>query len=256
MSKRMRADELLVRMGLCESRSRAQTSILAGQVWLGTERIVKSSQLIEPEAPLRLETPLRYVGRGGLKIEHFFNHARWQVDGLHALDIGASTGGFTDFLLQRGVSSSTCVDVGHGQLHYKLRADPRVTNLEKLNARKLSAQQLPRSFYQLVVMDLSFISLRKVLQSAWNFLAPGGKLAALVKPQFECLREEADRGKGIIVDPKIHDRVLEEIKQFAFLHLEKSVLIAETPSQPRGNDGNQEFFLGWKKEEDDPKEPE
>ena len=249
MKKKVRADEWLVQNGACESRTRAQALIMAGKVKLGTERIDKSSRLIASEAILIVEKPMPYVGRGGLKMENFIKENGWDVTGLSFLDLGASTGGFTDCLLQKGATEATCIDVGHGQLHYKLRTDPRVTNFEKTNLRDLDAEILPRKHYPLVVMDLSFISLLKVLEQAWKFLSPEGKLAALVKPQFECLKEEADKGKGIIRDHTIHQRVIREVITFAKDKLRFSHLIAQSQAKPQGTDGNLEYFLGWKKSE-------
>jgi len=247
MSKKIRADELLVLCGLVESRTKAQACILAGQVRCRGEKVQKSSQLFPSDEKLTLDTPMPYVGRGGLKMENFIKESKWLVRGLDILDLGASTGGFTDCLLQMGAKSSTCVDVGRGQLHYKLRTDNRVTNFEKMNLRSLQANDLPRTSYPLIVMDLSFISLRKVLKEAWQFLETNGRIAALVKPQFECHKKEADLGRGVIKDKNIHFRVLEEIKQFADLNLNGSNLLIETTSEPKGNDGNTEFFIGWER---------
>ncbi|MEK9772586.1 MAG: TlyA family RNA methyltransferase [Opitutae bacterium] len=247
MSKKIRADELMVALQLAESRTKAQACILAGQVKWKEAKIQKSSQMLPLNAQLSLENQMPYVGRGGLKMENFLREAKWSVEGIDFLDLGASTGGFTDCLLQRGAKSATCVDVGRGQLHYKLRIDPRVTNLEKMNLKSLAQDDLPYSQYPLVVMDLSFISLQKVLKQAWLFLEQQGRLAALVKPQFECKKEEADLGRGIIKDTMIHQRVLDETKQFASRELSGSSLLIETTANPPGNDGNKEFFLGWKK---------
>ena len=247
MSKKIRADELLVLQKLAESRSKAQAYILAGQVRLGEDKIQKSSQLLPSDAQLVLKNQMPYVGRGGLKMENFLNDSHWSISGINFLDLGASTGGFTDCLLQKGAKTATCVDVGRGQLHYKLRIDDRVTNLEKMNLKTLTQDDLPQPYYPLIVMDLSFISLRKVIRQAWQFLEPGGRLATLVKPQFECKKEEADLGKGIIKDSTIHLRVLDEIKSFVRQELVDSNLIIETSSRPTGNDGNKEFFLGWVK---------
>jgi len=247
MKKKIRADELLVACGGCESRSRAQALILAGKVKLGTERIDKSSRLLPADSVLEVEKPFPFVGRGGMKLENFISEQGWSVKDLPILDLGASTGGFTDCLLQRGANKATCVDVGHGQLHYKLRTDPRVTNLEKCNLRDLLPKQLPLPHYPLVVMDLSFISLKKVLVRAWSFVAPHGKLSALIKPQFECLREEADRGRGVIRDEEVRTRVLDEITSFASENLPNAQLIARTEAKPRGTDGNVEYFVAWQK---------
>ena len=246
---KIRADELVVKLGLCESRTQAQASILAGQVRMGTEKIDKASRMLSQESLLTIKRPPPYVGRGGLKMESFFKQFPLSVQGLDILDLGASTGGFSDFLLQQGAQSATCVDVGHGQLHYKLRTNPKVTNLEKTNLRHLTPEKLPLSPFPLVVMDLSFISLSKVLVRAWSFLSTGGSMIALVKPQFECTKMEADRGHGIIRDQSIQQRVLKEISEFANDYLTDSELYAQTESSPKGTDGNLEYFLAWKKSE-------
>src|SRR5690606_28287662 len=147
------------------------------------------------DAPLTVETPPRFVSRGGEKLEGFLEQFAIDINGLYHLDVGASTGGFTDCCLQRGSLSATCVDVGRAQMHNKLIQDPRVTNLEKTNARHLKPDDLPFDEYPLIVMDLSFISLKKVLPAVWQFLAPEGRLIALVKPQFEAEKAEVDAGK-------------------------------------------------------------
>lgn len=244
---KLRADELVVAQGLCESRTQAQAYILAGQVKMGTERIDKSSRLLPENSILSIDRPPRYVGRGGTKMENFLAETGIQVKGASILDLGASTGGFTDCLLQHGATSATCIDVGHGQLHYKLRTDSRVQNLEKTNLRNLTPEKLEDKSFNLVVMDLSFISLRKVLPQAWAFVPKGGKLVSLVKPQFECTKKEADQARGIIRSPDIRQRTLQEIIDFAEEKLAGSQLFANAESSPRGTDGNLEFFLGWEK---------
>ncbi len=246
-NSKIRADELVLKLGLCESRTQAQACILAGQVKLGTEKIDKASRMLNQESKLVLDSPPPYVGRGGLKIESFFKKYPLKIKGSKILDLGASTGGFSDYLLQREASSATCVDVGHGQLHYKLRIDPRVINIEKTNLRNLSQDKLKMYPFSIVVMDLSFISLKKVLARAWSFTSDTGVLIALVKPQFECKKSEADEGKGVIRDPAIRERVLTEIILHSEQNLPNSELFARAESSPRGNDGNVEFFLGWRK---------
>jgi len=245
--KRVRTDDLLVLQGLCESRTQAKALIMAGQVRVGTERIDKASRLLPTDADLNIAQKLKYVGRGGLKMENLLKDADFSVKGLHILDLGASTGGFTDCLLQNDAKCATCIDVGHGQLHYRLRTDPRVENIEKTNIRNIKPSDIKGSPFSFIVMDLSFISLRKVLPSVWPFLEPQGKLVTLIKPQFECTRQEADLGKGIIRDTNIRNRVLNEIKDFAKLNFQDSILILETQAHPKGTDGNQEFFLAWSK---------
>ena len=245
--KKIRADELLLKNKLCESRTQAKALIMAGQVRSGSERIDKPSRLLREDSDLSILRPLKFVGRGGLKMENFLLESNFDVKNLHILDIGASTGGFTDCLLQKGASLATCVDVGHGQLHYRLRTDPRVKNLEKTNIRELMPEDLEDSPFLFIVMDLSFISLRKALPHAWNFLANNGIICCLVKPQFECTKKEADMGKGIIRDEAIRDRILNEMKSFADENLRDSKIIFETKARPEGTDGNQEFFLSWQK---------
>lgn len=244
---RIRADELVVTLGLCESRTQAQAYILAGKIRMGTERIDKSSRLLPAGSILSLERPQPYVGRGGIKLENFLEDSGLNVRGLQILDLGASTGGFTDCLLKHGATSATCIDVGHGQLHYKLRVDPRVTNLERTNLRHLKPEMLSNATFKLAVMDLSFISLRKVLPQAWCFVQKGGWLVALVKPQFECTKKEADQARGVIRNKEIQERTLDEIIDFAEEELEGSSIFARYESSPRGTDGNLEFFIGWEK---------
>jgi 23S rRNA (cytidine1920-2'-O)/16S rRNA (cytidine1409-2'-O)-methyltransferase len=244
---KIRADELVLKLGLCETRTKAQAYILAGQVKLGTEIIDKTSRMLDRESKITLEHPSPYVGRGGFKMKSFFEKSPIPIKGNQVLDLGASTGGFTDYFLQNGATSATCVDVGHGQLHYKLRKDPRVKNIEKTNLRTLTEEKLDQSTFPFVVMDMSFISLKKVLEKAWSFTAEEGYLIALVKPQFECKKEEADRAKGVIKDTLIQKRVIKEIINFAKSYLKNAELYAQVDSTPKGNDGNQEFFICWKK---------
>jgi 23S rRNA (cytidine1920-2'-O)/16S rRNA (cytidine1409-2'-O)-methyltransferase len=242
--KKLRLDEIVVGRGFCETRSQARALIMAGKVRRGDEVLDKPGKTYPESIALTLIQPPRFVGRGGEKLEAFLAAHPLPVEGGVFLDVGASTGGFTDCLLQRGASAVTCVDVGRGQLHGKLRSDPRVTNIEKLNARHLTPDLLPRPAYDGVVMDLSFISLRLVLLPTWNCLKPGGWLAALVKPQFEADRREVDRGAGVIKDPAVQNRVLDEIRAFALETLPGATLIGTIDSPLRGADGNREFLLG------------
>jgi len=243
--KRLRADQLLVARGLAESRTQAQALILAGEVRSGPDNVIrKPSQVLAEDAPLTVAKPPPFVSRGGEKLEAFLVRFAIGVKGAHALDIGASTGGFTDCLLQRGAASVTCVDVGRGQLHAKMRADPRVTNFEKINARNLGEIALPRAAYDVVVIDVSFISLTKILPSAWARVRPGGILIALIKPQFEATKAEASKGKGVIKDSAIHNRILNDIKSFALTGLKDAQLVGEMASPLLGGDGNREFLAG------------
>jgi 23S rRNA (cytidine1920-2'-O)/16S rRNA (cytidine1409-2'-O)-methyltransferase len=241
--ERMRADELLVVRGLASSRTLAQALILAGKVRTGPDSVIaKSSQKISVESQLTVEQPPKFVSRGGEKLEGALAHFAIEVKGLHALDVGASTGGFTDCLLQRGAASVTCVDVGQAQLHSKLRSDARVTNFERLNARELPAATLPHKEYPIVVMDVSFISLTTVLPSVWSRLAVGGWLVALVKPQFEATRQEADKGRGIIKDPLVHERIVREITAAA-ASMPGARVLGSMDSPILGGEGNREFLL-------------
>lgn len=243
---RCRLDDLLVARELAPSKQQAQRLIRAGQVRSGTEVLDKPGREVREDLDLTLVETYPYVSRGAEKIRGFLAAHPLPLAGLDILDVGASTGGFTDFLLQNGAVSATCVDVGHGQLHYKLRQDPRVTNLERVNARRLSATSLPHPRYPLVVMDLSFISLTKVWPAIWPLVAPGGHLVALVKPQFEAGKAEVDAGRGVIRDPVIHERVLAEIRRWVAEHLDRAVEIGCVESPIKGADGNTEFLLGWK----------
>ncbi len=245
--KKIRLDELLVSRGLCPTRSQARALIMAGKVRRGDEGLDKPGKTYPEGMDLHVVAPPRYVGRGGEKLERFLDTYDLPLEGSTVLDIGASTGGFTDCVLQRGAAAVTCVDVGHGQLHARLRADPRVTNLEKVNARHLTPEGLPHPLYDGIVMDLSFISLRRVLPPAWSVLRPGGWLVALVKPQFEATRQEAARGAGVIKDPQIRERVLEEVRTFALESLPGASLIGTVDSPIRGADGNREFLVGLRR---------
>ncbi|MFO8026267.1 MAG: TlyA family RNA methyltransferase, partial [Opitutales bacterium] len=206
--KKIRLDELLVEQGLAVSRSQAKALILAGKVLLGTERLDKPGRTLPADSGVFVEQPPRFVSRGGEKLEGFLDQFGISMAGRRVLDVGASTGGFTDCCLQRGAVSATCVDVGRAQMHNKLIRDPRVTNLEKTNARHLEPGDLPHATYPRIVMDLSFISLTKVLPAVWPFLEPGGCLIALIKPQFEARKEEVDAGRGIIPDEAVQQRLL------------------------------------------------
>jgi 23S rRNA (cytidine1920-2'-O)/16S rRNA (cytidine1409-2'-O)-methyltransferase len=246
--KKIRLDELLVVKGLADTRSRAKALILAGKVKLGTERIDKPGRTLPDDSPIEVESPPRFVSRGGEKLEGFLNQFQIDVTGLRHLDVGASTGGFTDCCLQRGTISATCVDVGRAQMHNKLIQDERVINLEKTNARHLQPGDLPFDDYPLIVMDLSFISLTKVLPAVWQFLGVGGWLIALVKPQFEAEKHEVDTGRGIIRDAAIQDRILANIQSFALEQLPGAKLIGTMDSPIKGTDGNREFLIGLTRE--------
>ncbi len=239
-----RLDQALVERGLCESREKAKRAILAGQIRINNQLAHKASETVKPTDQLSVATPEKFVSRGGHKLEHALVHFHLPVSGLSAIDLGASTGGFTDCLLQHGSSRVYSVDVGHGQLAWKLRQDPRVVVMEKTNARTLTATQFPQPFVpvDLIVADCSFISLQKIIPASVALLKPGGKIVALVKPQFEAGKAEADKGAGVITDPEIHARVLREIQDFVTRELSLKWL-GETESPLLGPAGNKEFLI-------------
>jgi 23S rRNA (cytidine1920-2'-O)/16S rRNA (cytidine1409-2'-O)-methyltransferase len=216
MSFMTRLDQALVERGLCESRERAKRAILAGQVRINAQSAHKPSDSVKPDDLLTLDAGEKYVSRGGHKLEQALNHFHLDVTGMTALDLGASTGGFTDCLLQHGAARVFAVDVGRGQFAWKLRHDRRVIVMEKTNARHLTAAQFPQPFTPagLAVIDCSFISLRNILPAAIALLQPNGKIVALIKPQFEAGKAEADKGRGVISDPLVHERVLDELREF------------------------------------------
>lgn len=214
--RKERIDRLLVERGLVSSRARAQALFRDGgaAVFCGDRRVDKPGAMVDAELPIRVEgTELRYVSRGGLKLEGALEHFGIAVSGLHALDIGASTGGFTDCLLQRGAASVIALDVGQGQLAPRLRDDPRVTVREKVNARALTEADVPWPV-DLIVADVSFISLRLVLPPALAFLKPGGAILVLVKPQFEVGREGVGKN-GVVKDERLRLRAIQGIADFA-----------------------------------------
>lgn len=244
---KLRLDELLVARGLAPTRAKAKAYVMAGLVRTGTERLDKPGREYPADFPVELVQADRFVSRGGEKLQGWLDAQALDLRGAHVLDVGASTGGFTDCALQAGAASVTCIDVGRAQLHGKLLADPRVTNLEQVNARHLDPALLPRPAYDALVMDLSFISLRSVLPAVWPALRPGGTLVALVKPQFEAGKAEVDKGQGIIRDPAVQQRVLDDIRAFAVEQLPGARLIATMDSPITGTDGNREFLLGLEK---------
>ncbi|MGD1088500.1 MAG: TlyA family RNA methyltransferase [Verrucomicrobiota bacterium] len=239
----IRLDQALVEHGLCESRERAKRAILAGLVRVNAQIAHKASDIIKPDDTLALDVPEKFVSRGGHKLEHALLYFKLDVAGLTALDLGASTGGFTDCLLQNGVARVFAVDVGQGQLAWKLRRDRRVVVMEKTNARHLTIGKMPPSFApaDLVVIDCSFISLQKILPTAIALLKANGKIVALVKPQFEAGRAEADKGRGVITDSAVHERVLDELKKFVAAQTGLNWRgMVESPLL--GPAGNKEFF--------------
>ena len=237
---KLRLDLLLVDRGLAPSRERARALILAGQVRVNGAPAAKAGTMVAEDAGVELIKPDHpYVGRGGLKLAHALDTFGIVVEGREALDIGASTGGFTDVLLRRGARRVVALDVGHGQLDWGLRNDPRVVVLEGLNARYLEASSLPGPV-DLAVIDVSFISLAQILPRVPPVLAGGADVVALVKPQFEAGREEVGR-KGIVRDPGVHERVIEKVTwAAAAAGLARAGL---TPSPITGSEGNREFLL-------------
>lgn len=243
MAKGVRLDLTLVDRGLFQSRQQAQAAIMAGQVRIDGRVALKASDSVQPESQIAVATRERFVGRGGVKLEGAIEHFEVDCRGVTALDIGASTGGFTDCLLQHGAARVFAVDVGHGQLAWKIRDDARVVTIEKCNARHLSRDEIPVPI-QLCVIDVSFISLTLILPNAFELLTPDGVILALIKPQFELAREDVSRG-GIVRDPALHAKVQAKISEFA---LRMGALVTGIfPSTITGTDGNQEFFICLRK---------
>ncbi len=240
----IRLDQALVASGICESREKARRAIMAGQVLVNGQPARKPSDPVRSDARITLAATERFVSRGGHKLEHALQQFHLDVTGQTAIDLGASTGGFTDCLLQAGARKVFAVDVGHGQLAWKLRHDARVTVMEKTNARHLTTAQFPPPFtpVELVVIDCSFISLRKILPPAIALLHTPGRIVALIKPQFEAGKAEADRGAGVITDATIHERVLRELQEFV-TGLTGLRWVAVTESPLIGPAGNKEFLV-------------
>ena len=242
---KMRADQLLVSRGLVESRSRAQALIMAGAVFSGERKIAKAGDMLAEDAALEVRGKDHpWVSRGGIKLDHGLTHFAFHVTGAVALDVGSSTGGFTDVLLSRGAARVYAVDVGTNQLAWKLRQDPRVIVHEQTNARNLTAEIVPEPV-DIVVCDASFIGLAKVLPAALSLAKPGAKLVALVKPQFEAGREEVGKG-GVVRDEAVHARVCAEAAAWAESQGWRVLGLTESPIT--GPEGNREFLLGAVKE--------
>jgi len=238
--KKERVDALLVSRGLCDSREQAKRLVIAGEVRSGDRVIDKPSTQLPTDAPLEVKEKLRYVGRGGLKLEGALDAFQIDPAGWVCIDVGASTGGFTDCLLQRGAVRVHAVDVGTNQLVWKLRNDPRVIVKEQFNARYMVPADIGEKM-KLAVMDLSFISLTKVLPAVFSVLQGSGSVVCLIKPQFELRREDIAKG-GIVRDPALHQQAVDKIHAFATeMGCEWRGVI---PSPITGTDGNQEF-LAW-----------
>jgi 23S rRNA (cytidine1920-2'-O)/16S rRNA (cytidine1409-2'-O)-methyltransferase len=245
-AKKARIDQTLVERGFFASRERAQRAIMAGEVRVGDRVFAKAAELIEIDAPISIVQPPQFASRGALKLGGALDFFGVEVKGKTALDIGSSTGGLTDCLLQRGAAKLFAVDVGHGQLAWKLRNDPRVTVMEKVNARFLSREDIPE-VADLCVIDVSFISLTLILPRAFELIAPEGMILALIKPQFELQRKDVGRG-GIVRGPALHEKAQQKIVKFveeANYHV-----VGLVPSTITGTDGNQEFFICIRKRSD------
>ncbi len=243
MTSRLRLDATLVARGLVASRERARALIIAGEVRVNGQPATKAGTAVAADAEVTVSTPDHpYVGRGGLKLAHALDTFGIEVAGRLALDIGASTGGFTDVLLQRGAARVVALDVGHGQLDWKIRSDPRVEVVERVNARTLTPDALPGSItaFDIVSIDVSFISLRHILPVVPPLLCAGADVVALVKPQFEAGRAEVGKG-GIVRDAAVHARVIAEVAAAAdALGLRRAGLV---DSPIAGMEGNREFLL-------------
>lgn len=236
-----RLDQLLVDRGLVESRTRAQALVMAGKVFSGERKMEKAGQQVAEDIALEIRGQDHpWVSRGGLKLAHAIEHFAIDPTDAVAIDVGASTGGFTDVLLQGGAAKVYAVDVGHGQLAWKLRNNDRVVVLEKTNARHLTAEQVPETV-DLVVCDASFISLKTVLPAALSMVKPGGRLVALIKPQFEAGRAQVGKG-GVVRDPDVHAAVCDDIR--AWLDgLGGWRIDGVVPSPITGPEGNIEFLI-------------
>jgi 23S rRNA (cytidine1920-2'-O)/16S rRNA (cytidine1409-2'-O)-methyltransferase len=238
MSKKLRLDQLLVGRGLFPSREQARRAILAGEVSVATRVIDKPSELLDDQTAISIKPTRKYVGRGALKLESALDYFHIDLRGKTALDIGASTGGFTDCMLQRDAEKIYAIDVGYGQLDWKLRNDPRVIVLEKINARFLTRDQV-QELVDICVVDVSFISLTLILPNALALLKPDGVILVLIKPQFELQRSEVGKG-GIVRDPLLHQKAQDKI--VAFVSDLGHVVAGIAPAAIKGADGNQEFF--------------
>ena len=244
-STRKRLDQALFDQNLTESREQAKRLIMAGKVRVNDQRAHKPSDAVQPDDRLEVEEPEKYVSRGGFKLEKALAEFAISIEGKTTVDLGASTGGFTDCLLQNGAKRVYAVDVGKGQLAWHLRRDHRVVVMDKTNARHLTRAEFGKKFSgaDVVTIDCSFISLRKILPAALALLNGGGMLVTLIKPQFEATRAEVDRGAGVIRDGAIHERVVNELQEFVGgISLAKWRGVTESPMT--GPKGNKEF-LAW-----------
>ncbi|WP_136161793.1 TlyA family RNA methyltransferase [Sphingomonas flavalba] len=238
--KKIRADQLLVDRALAESRARAQALILAGLVYSGDKPVGKAGQPLAPDAPLSVRgRDHPWVSRGGIKLDHGLAHFGWDVTGAVAIDVGSSTGGFTDVLLSRGAARVYAVDSGTNQLAWKLRQDPRVIVHERTSARVLTAEHIPEPV-DLIVCDASFIGLAKVLERPLTFAAPAARLMALIKPQFEAGRADVGKG-GVVRDPAVRDAACRAVANWVAAQGWQVAGIVESPIT--GPQGNVEFLI-------------
>ena len=240
MAEKQRLDTLMMERGLAPSLEKARALIMAGQVVVGDHAVDKSGQQVARDAAVRIKgDPLPYVSRGGLKLKKALDEFGVDVTGLVAIDVGSSTGGFTDCLLQAGAVKVFAVDVGYGQLAWKLQQDSRVVGMERTNIRSLTPDQLD-DVPALAVIDASFIPLAKVLPATAALLKPGGRIIALIKPQFEVGKGEVGRG-GVVRDPAAHERVIEDVRSTA---LDLGLTVSGVCESPiTGADGNREFLM-------------
>jgi len=245
--KKERLDVLLVERGLAESREQARRLVMAGEVLVGGHASPKAGHRIKSDLDIVVKRQARFVSRGGEKIQEAFDKFGFSVDGLVCLDVGSSTGGFTDCMLQHGAKHVIALDVGTNQLHWKMRQHPRVTAIEQYNARNLKVEDLP-AVPQFACFDVSFISLKLVMPPVIDALSPMAELVTLIKPQFEAGREQVEKG-GVVRDAAVHQDVIERIRKFGVEEQGLEWLgLCESPI--KGPAGNVEFLAWWKKGED------
>lgn len=245
-----RADELAAARGLAESRSKARAIIEEGKLLCGGKPVDKPSRKLPDDAELSVAADaqtLKFVSRAGLKLEGFLDAFAIDLRGAEILDAGASTGGFTDCALSRGAACSYCVDVGAGQLHPKLLADPRVRNFEKTDIRDVSPEFFDGKLFDFVCADLSFISLEKVFDRLWNVLKPSGTAVCLVKPQFETSPSVMRKNRGVLRDGGLRKQALEKIKKHVSDNFPDAEFVGECESKIKGGDGNLEYLIGFEK---------
>lgn len=247
MAENFRIDELLVKKNLASTRNEAKHLIEKGFVFSNGKLVDKASRKFPEIAKIELISKLKYVSRGGEKLEKAIEQFKINCQNSICFDAGASTGGFTDCLLQNGASSCICVDVGTNQLHKKILNDKRVFNFEKVNLKNLSQIELPFNSFDIIVCDLSFISITKIIDILWDKLKKDGNLVCLVKPQFEATKEIMDACKGVIKDETLRKQILENVILFINENLKNCELVGQINSPIKGSDGNEEFLICLKK---------